>query len=25
VLAVAVVDDRRHAPAATFVALAWEK
>ena len=25
VLAAAVVDDRRHAPAATFVALAWEK
>ena len=25
VLAVAVVDDRRHAPAATIVALAWEK
>jgi hypothetical protein len=25
VLAEAVVDDRRHAPAATFVALAWEK
>jgi hypothetical protein len=25
VLAAAVVDDRRHAPAAIFVALAWEK
>jgi hypothetical protein len=25
VLAEAVVDDRLHAPAATFVALAWEK